>query len=31
VWGDGLIDCPPGLSIARGDMLRFIPFNELLY
>ena len=31
VWGDGLIDCPPGLSVARGDMLRFIPFNELLY
>ncbi|NHQ92475.1 molybdopterin molybdotransferase MoeA [Janthinobacterium lividum] len=31
VWGDGLIDCPPGLSIACGDMLRFIPFNELLY
>ena len=31
VWGDGLIDCPPGQSIARGDMLRFIPFNELLY
>lgn len=31
VWGDGLIDCQPGLSIARGDMLRFIPFNELLY
>lgn len=31
VWGDGLIDCPPGLSIARGDVLRFIPFNELLY
>lgn len=31
VWGDGLIDCPSGLSIARGDMLRFIPFNELLY
>ncbi len=31
VWGDGLIDCPPGLSIARGDKLRFIPFNELLY
>lgn len=31
VWGDGLIDCPPGLSIARGELLRFIPFNELLY
>ena len=31
VWGDGLIDCPPGLSIVRGDRLRFIPFNELLY
>jgi len=31
VWGDGLIDNPPGQSIAPGDSVRFIPFAELLY
>ncbi|CDG83007.1 molybdopterin molybdotransferase MoeA [Janthinobacterium agaricidamnosum] len=31
VWGDGLIDNPPGRSIAPGDTVRFIPFNALLY
>jgi molybdopterin molybdotransferase len=31
VWGDGLIDNPPGRTIAPGDRVRFIPFNELLY
>jgi len=31
VWGDGLIDNPPGVTIAPGDIVRFIPFNELLY
>jgi molybdopterin molybdotransferase len=31
VWGDGLIDNPPGRTIASGDLVRFIPFNELLY
>lgn len=31
VWGDGLIDNPPGQTIARGDMVRFISFGELLY
>jgi len=30
VWGDGLIDNPPGQAIAAGDTVRFIPFNELL-
>jgi molybdopterin molybdotransferase len=30
-WADGLIDNPPGRSIAVGDMVRFIPFSELLY
>ena len=30
VWGDGLIDNPPGQTIAAGDMVRFIPFGELL-
>jgi molybdopterin molybdotransferase len=29
VWGDGLIDNPPGRPIARGDTVRFIPFSEL--
>jgi molybdopterin molybdotransferase len=31
VWGDGLIDNPPGQTIAQGDTVRFIPFSELLY
>ena len=31
VWGDGLIDNPPGKTIAAGDMVRFLPFSELLY
>jgi molybdopterin molybdotransferase len=31
VWGDGLLDNPPGRSIAHGDQVRFIPFTELLY
>jgi molybdopterin molybdotransferase len=31
VWGDGLIDNPPGRAIAPGDLVRFIPFNQLLY
>ncbi|MEO8407230.1 MAG: molybdopterin molybdenumtransferase MoeA, partial [Oxalobacteraceae bacterium] len=30
VWGDGLIDNPPGCAIASGDMVNFIPFSELL-
>jgi molybdopterin molybdotransferase len=30
VWGDGLIDNPPGNAIAHGDVVRFIPFSELL-
>jgi molybdopterin molybdotransferase len=29
VWADGLIDNPPGQAIARGDVVRFIPFAEL--
>jgi molybdopterin molybdotransferase len=31
VWGDGLIDNPVGNRIVQGDMVRFIPFNELMY
>lgn len=30
VWGDGLVDNPPGQSIANGDSVRFISFAELL-
>ena len=30
VWGDGLIDNPPGQVIKAGDLVRFIPFTELL-
>ena len=31
VWGDGLVDNPPNQVIQPGDIVRFIPFNELLY
>jgi molybdopterin molybdotransferase len=31
VWGDGLVDNPPGRTIARGDLVQFMPFSELLY
>ena len=30
VWGDGLIDNPPGQPIAPGDLVRFLPFSALL-
>ena len=30
VWGDGLVDNPPSQTIARGDLVRFVPFSELL-
>ncbi|MBV8667420.1 MAG: molybdopterin molybdotransferase MoeA [Burkholderiaceae bacterium] len=30
VWGDGLIDNPPGQTIAPGDLVRFLPFDALL-
>jgi molybdopterin molybdotransferase len=30
VWGDGLVDNPPGQTIAPGDTVRFIAFSELL-
>jgi molybdopterin molybdotransferase len=29
VWGDGIIDNPPGRLINEGDIVRFIPFAEL--
>ena len=31
VWGDGLVDNPPGRVINEGDIVRFIPFAELQY
>jgi molybdopterin molybdotransferase len=31
VWGDGLVDNPPGQTIAPGDIVKFIPFSELLH
>ncbi len=30
VWGDGLVDNPPGQTIAPGDTVQFIPFSELM-
>jgi len=30
VWGDGLVDNPPGHTIAFGDVVRFISFSELM-
>ena len=30
VWGDGLVDNPAGRAIAAGDIVDFIPMNELL-
>ena len=31
VWGDGLIDNPPGQAIHMGDVVRYLPFHELLF
>jgi molybdopterin molybdotransferase len=30
VWADGLIDTPPRQPIVRGDVVRFLPFSELM-
>jgi molybdopterin molybdotransferase len=30
VWADGLVDNPPGRSIARGDVVRFLPMAQLI-
>ncbi len=30
VWGDGLVDNPAGRAIARGDVVRFLAFSDLL-
>jgi molybdopterin molybdotransferase len=29
-WADGLVDLPAGMTIAPGDIVRFLPFSELL-
>jgi molybdopterin molybdotransferase len=31
VWGDGLIDNPPLHAIAAGDVVRFLPFSDLVH
>jgi molybdopterin molybdotransferase len=31
VWADGLIDNPPGQTIAAGDLVRFISFADVLH
>ncbi len=30
VWGDGLVDNPPGQAIAHGDEVRYLSFDALL-
>jgi molybdopterin molybdotransferase len=30
VWGDGVIDNPPGRTIAPGDVVQFVPFAEVM-
>ena len=30
VWGDGVIDNPPGQTIAQGDVVQFISFAEFM-
>jgi molybdopterin molybdotransferase len=30
VWGDGVVDNPPGQVIRRGDAVRYLSFSELL-
>lgn len=30
VWGDGLVDNPPGTVIAPGDTVRYVPLAELM-
>ena len=31
VWANGLVDIPAGTSVQRGDMLRFLPYGDLLH
>ena len=30
VWGDGVVDNPPGRTIAQGDVVQFISFADLM-
>jgi molybdopterin molybdotransferase len=30
VWADGLVDNPAGTSIAPGDLVKFLSFNDLM-
>ena len=30
VWGEGVVDNPAGQSIARGDLVNYLPFSEWL-
>ncbi|MCC7059403.1 MAG: molybdopterin molybdotransferase MoeA [Burkholderiaceae bacterium] len=30
VWGDGVVDNPPGQTVCRGDTVRFIAWSDLL-
>ena len=30
VWGDGVVDNPPGQVICAGDTVHYLPFSELL-
>ena len=30
VWGDGLVDNPAGTTIARGDLVSYLSFADLL-
>ncbi len=30
VWADGLLDNPPGQAIRAGDVVRFLPLNDLI-
>ena len=31
VWSDGLVDNPAGRTIARGDMVQFMPLSSLMF
>lgn len=31
VWANGLVDIPAGTQVVRGDMVRFLPYAELLH
>jgi len=30
VWANGLVDIPPATSVKAGDIIRFIPYTELM-